>query len=74
MEVYTIALVKAGTIPKTSSGKTRRRSAASGISAVKCRIVGEWRADQEHKENAMEQAISPRIPRTVTASEVEEPG
>ncbi|MGO8747212.1 MAG: AMP-binding protein [Thermoguttaceae bacterium] len=71
VEVYTIALVKAGTIPKTSSGKTRRTECRERYLRGEMQIIAEWRADQEHKENATEQAPSPRIPLTVTASEVE---
>ncbi|MGO8744449.1 MAG: AMP-binding protein [Thermoguttaceae bacterium] len=71
VEVYAIALVKAGTIPKTSSGKTRRTECRERYLRGEMQIIAEWRADQEHKENAMEQAITSRSPRTVTVSEVE---
>lgn len=72
LEVYAIALVKAGTIPKTSSGKTRRSESRERYLIGEMEILAEWKADVEHLEDEEDWEQSSPCPRTVRASEVEE--
>jgi 8-amino-7-oxononanoate synthase len=46
VQVEAVTLVKAGTIPKTSSGKIQRHAARSGLFDGSLEIVAEWRAWQ----------------------------
>lgn len=45
LELHAIALLKAGTIPKTSSGKVRRDSCRQGLLNGKLELVAQWSAD-----------------------------
>ena len=44
LQVYAIALVKPGTVPKTSSGKTQRRACREAFLAGRLEQVKDWRA------------------------------
>ena len=45
LQLHALMLVKPGTIPKTSSGKIRRRSCRAGFLEGTLESTGEWRAD-----------------------------
>ncbi|HKR15461.1 MAG TPA: non-ribosomal peptide synthase/polyketide synthase [Pyrinomonadaceae bacterium] len=45
LQVYAIALIKAGRIPKTTSGKIQRRASRAAFLAGKLDLIAEWRAD-----------------------------
>ncbi len=49
VEVYAISLLKTGSIPKTSSGKIRRRTCRADFLARSLKTVGEW--SQEVKQS-----------------------
>lgn len=49
VEVYAIALLKTGSIPKTSSGKIQRRGCAKKFLAGDLNIVAQWQHNQEEK-------------------------
>ena len=50
LEVYAIVLVKAGTIPKTSSGKTRRSECRRHYMDGQLTILAEWTAEPRDAE------------------------
>ena len=71
VEVHAIALVTAGMLPKTSSGKTRRSACRERYLSGEMEILAEWKADTEEvDEETAEEALEPS-PRAVTAGEVE---
>ncbi len=49
VEVYAIALLKTGSIPKTSSGKIQRRGCSKKFLEGDLNIVAQWQQDQEDK-------------------------
>jgi acyl transferase domain-containing protein/acyl-CoA synthetase (AMP-forming)/AMP-acid ligase II/acyl carrier protein len=73
IEAYAILLVKAGSIPKTSSGKIRRSACKAEFISGGLSVVGEWtrkveEADWNGTNQAFEdQAASPRDDRTAKA-------
>ena len=44
LQVYAVVLIKASTIPRTTSGKVKRYACSAGFLAETLQIVGEWRA------------------------------
>ena len=46
MAVGSIVLIKAGSIPKTSSGKIQRHACREGFLDGSLEVVGEWHCDQ----------------------------
>lgn len=50
LQVHTIALIKTATIPKTSSGKIRRRACKMGVLDGSLRIVGSSTLEVENRE------------------------
>jgi acyl carrier protein len=71
VEVYEIVLTKAGTIPKTSSGKTRRSACRERYLSGQLRIVARWQADPTELDDEGPDTPAEPCPRTVTANEVE---
>jgi acyl-CoA synthetase (AMP-forming)/AMP-acid ligase II/acyl carrier protein len=51
LEVYAIALVKAGAVPKTSSGKTRRSACRERYLNGQLEVLAAWKSDSENLEN-----------------------
>ena len=49
VEVYAIALLKTGSIPKTSSGKIQRRGCSQQFLEGDLNIVAQWQQDREDK-------------------------
>lgn len=45
----TILLLKPGSIPKTSSGKVRRRASRSKFQSAEWEVIAEWRANDNHE-------------------------
>jgi acyl-CoA synthetase (AMP-forming)/AMP-acid ligase II/acyl carrier protein len=71
LEVYAIALVRAGALPKTSSGKTRRAECREQYLSGQMEVLAEWKASLNDMEEEVEERRLPPCPRTVTAAEVE---
>jgi len=74
VEVHAIALVEAGVLPKTSSGKMRRSACREQYLSGEMKIVAEWKADLEDPEELEEENGDGRVsqgPRRVTASDLE---
>ncbi|WP_026736179.1 non-ribosomal peptide synthetase [Fischerella sp. PCC 9605] len=49
LQVHTVLLLKTGSIPKTSSGKIRRRACRAGFIAGDLNIVWDWSKNPENK-------------------------
>ena len=43
LQVFSITLIKPGTVPKTSSGKIQRRACSAGISDGSLEVIAEWK-------------------------------
>jgi acyl carrier protein len=71
LEVYAIVLVKAGTIPKTSSGKTRRSACRELFVSGKLEPLAVWEADSEDFAPDNGDAAAAPNPLTVSAAEIE---
>jgi acyl-CoA synthetase (AMP-forming)/AMP-acid ligase II/acyl carrier protein len=69
LEVHAIVLAKAGEVPKTSSGKTRRSACRDRYLTGELQAVAQWTADRQ----ADDDASVPTLPRPAkaTAGEVE---
>jgi amino acid adenylation domain-containing protein/non-ribosomal peptide synthase protein (TIGR01720 family) len=52
VQVYAVALVKAGTVPKTSSGKIQRRACRAMFLEQRLETVAEWRATDAPESHA----------------------
>lgn len=74
VEVQAIALVQAGVLPKTSSGKTRRSACREQYLAGQLKLLAEWSAGPDEPEDADDEGEDVRTlqaARPVTAAEVE---
>jgi acyl carrier protein len=71
VEVSCVALVRAGSIPKTSSGKTRRSACRERYLNGEIEVFAEWRSRPEQVEEVSADCRYVLHPRTVTAREVE---
>ena len=72
LEVYAIALVRAGSVPKTSSGKTRRSACRQQFYDGSLGVVVLWTADHEE---SLEESWAGEVaanPLAVTAVQIEE--
>ena len=71
VEVHAIALVRAGMLAKTSSGKTRRSACRERYLSGEMEVLAEWKADLEGVDEEM--ADEPALPRrrVVSVGEVE---
>jgi amino acid adenylation domain-containing protein len=49
LQVHTVLLLKTGSIPKTSSGKIRRRACRAGFMASDLNVVWDWSKNPENK-------------------------
>ncbi len=70
MEVYAIVLAKAGAIPKTSSGKTRRSACRERYLSGQLEVVAQRKADLEAMDDEPREALGAG-PRPVSAAEIE---
>ncbi len=68
LETQAILLVKAGTVPKTTSGKTRRFAIRELYSERKLLSVAQWNADMSENKNSEERPINGH---GVTAEQIE---
>jgi acyl-CoA synthetase (AMP-forming)/AMP-acid ligase II/acyl carrier protein len=72
LEVYAIVLAKAGEIPKTSSGKTRRSACRDRYLSGQMQFIAEWTANHQPVDDEGEDTpIAPRL-RSVAAPEIED--
>ena len=77
LEVHAIVLVKAGTVPKTSSGKTRRSACRERYLSVQLEVLAAWTKclkDREHPEGEEDESgevHTTSSPRIATAGEIE---
>ncbi|MCY2994482.1 MAG: AMP-binding protein [Planctomycetota bacterium] len=71
VEIHAILLVKAGSIPKTSSGKTRRSACRERYLRDELEILASWQAETEDVEDETWDGQTDLSPRTVTAEEIE---
>jgi amino acid adenylation domain-containing protein/non-ribosomal peptide synthase protein (TIGR01720 family) len=58
LQAYSIALVKPGSIPRTSSGKIRRRACRAHFLSDSLPVVAEWRESAESEDHGAFQNIS----------------
>ena len=68
LEVHAVVLAKAGEIPKTSSGKTRRSACRERYRSGQMKILAQWQANDQPE---LDEAVTATSPRSVTAVEVE---
>ncbi len=71
VEVSCVALVRAGTIPKTSSGKTRRSACRELFLGDQIEVFAEWRAPLDEGDDHAPDCHFVVHPGAVTAQEVE---
>ncbi|MCU0872918.1 MAG: AMP-binding protein, partial [Pirellulaceae bacterium] len=71
LEIHAILLVKAGSIPKTSSGKTRRSACRERYLRDELEILASWQAESEDLHAQPRDGRTDLGPRTVTAEEIE---
>ncbi len=70
LEVHAIVLAKAGEIPKTSSGKTRRSACRQRYLGGQLEIIAQWKADiGTIEDESQESPVAPL--RSVPAAEIE---
>ena len=70
LEVYDVVLVKAGAVPKTSSGKTRRAACREGYLRGELEIIAAWKSVGGEAESASDDAVA-MTPRQASAAEIE---
>ncbi|MEN6405043.1 MAG: AMP-binding protein [Thermoguttaceae bacterium] len=71
LEVYAVVLVRAGTIPKTSSGKTRRSACRENYLTGQLEILGQWKADDSDGNEAAAEILPAACPESLTAADIE---
>ncbi|HJS23707.1 MAG TPA: amino acid adenylation domain-containing protein [Pyrinomonadaceae bacterium] len=67
VEVYAVALIKAGSIPKTSSGKIQRHAARLQYLDKSLKVVAEWRQDVTRQQSTETVAPLGQAPETIEA-------
>ena len=67
VEVYAVVLIKAGSIPKTSSGKIQRHAARLQYLDKSLKVVAEWRQDVTRQRTTETVAPLVQAPETVEA-------
>ncbi len=72
LSVDVIVLIKAGSVPKTSSNKIQRHACREGYLERSLDVVGEWRAAETHGE-AVARVVRAAEPDAVTTEPVAEP-
>jgi acyl-CoA synthetase (AMP-forming)/AMP-acid ligase II/acyl carrier protein len=77
LEVHAVVLVKAGAVPKTSSGKTRRSACRERYLHGQLEVVASWSIHPEERENPERpgsddaESHAASSPRVATAGEIE---
>ncbi len=71
LEVHAVLLVKAGTVPKTSSGKTRRVACRQRYLHGELDVLAEWRAPTAEAENELAEVPTGCSRRKASAAEIE---
>jgi len=71
LEVHAVVLVKAGTVPKTSSGKTRRTACREQYLRGELEILAAWKAPAGDPENEFADAPSDGAPGHRPVAEIE---
>lgn len=71
VEIHAILLVKAGSIPKTSSGKTRRSACRDRYLRDELEILASWLAETEDVDEETWDGQTDLSPRTATVEEIE---
>ncbi len=71
LEVYAVVLVKAGSVPKTSSGKTRRAACREQYLRGELEIVAAWKTAADEAETELAEAPAVLTPRQAAAEEIE---
>ena len=71
LEVHAVVLVKAGMVPKTSSGKTRRAACRDLYLRGELEILATWTAPKDETENEPAEGPVMGAPRQVPAEEIE---
>jgi acyl-CoA synthetase (AMP-forming)/AMP-acid ligase II/acyl carrier protein len=59
LEVYSVALIRTGSIPLTSSGKIQRRQTRYEFLTGKLNVVASWQPDDEEPEAIEPQSVQP---------------
>lgn len=62
-----IVLVKAGSIPKTSSGKIQRHACRDGYAAGTLDVVGQWRAGETAPDSERQEIAAPSVSEGIQA-------
>jgi len=68
LTVYAVALIRPGTLPKTSSGKLQRHACRANFLNSNLDLIGEWRASIS-SQNDFDEFLSPTPERSVAAIE-----
>jgi acyl-CoA synthetase (AMP-forming)/AMP-acid ligase II/acyl carrier protein len=71
LEVHAVVLVKAGTVPKTSSGKTRRAACRERYLRGELEILAAWQVPADEPEVEPADAPAEVAPRQASAAEIE---
>ena len=71
LEVHAVILVKAGTVPKTSSGKTRRGACRERYLHGELETLATWKAPTEEAESELAVPPAAHAARHVSAEEIE---
>ena len=71
LEVYAVILVKAGSVPKTSSGKTRRAACREQYLRGELEILAAWKGLADATEAELPEAPAELVPRQAPAAEIE---
>ena len=71
LEVHAVVLVKAGNVPNTSSGKTRRAACRERYLQGELEIVAAWEASQDEVASDLAEDSLDLAPREVPAAEIE---
>jgi acyl carrier protein len=71
LETYAVVLVKAGSIPKTTSGKTRRSACRDLYLSREWNVIAEWTADPEELDDPLGPEDDNREAGSATAAEIE---
>jgi acyl-CoA synthetase (AMP-forming)/AMP-acid ligase II/acyl carrier protein len=71
LEVYSVVLIKAGTVPKTSSGKTRRAACRQLYLNAELEVVAAWTAPLDQADHELADAPEVLSPDHMSAQEIE---
>jgi myxalamid-type polyketide synthase MxaE and MxaD len=72
LETHEIFLVKAGTLPKTTSGKTRRFAARDLYLNGQLKALAQWKSENEAGEPSQDASTADTSPNTIAAQQIEQ--